>query len=164
MILNTPAQREALLAHVETVAMVGASDNPVRASYFVARYLRSQGFTVWPINPGHVLIDGYRGFASLSEAVKANGIPDVVDVFRRPEALVAVVEEAIALRVPAIWFQYGVINPAAIKLADEAGLRVVADRCMKVEHARFAGGLSMAGLNSGVLSAKRRVAPAARPR
>lgn len=156
MLLQTPAQRERLLARIKTVALIGASEKASRASFFVARYLRGNGLTVYPINPGHESIDGEPAFATLSDLVTAHGIPDVVDVFRRPDALVPVVEEAIALKIPAIWFQYGVVNPDAIRLADEAGMDVVANRCMKVEHARFAGGLSMAGLNSGILSAKRR--------
>ncbi|MDQ6779891.1 MAG: CoA-binding protein [Candidatus Eremiobacteraeota bacterium] len=156
MILTTPAQREALLARVKSVAMVGASDNPQRASFFVARYLRSHGIQVWPVNPCHSTIDGEPAFKTLGDAVRAHALPDVVDVFRRPDTLVPLVEEAIALRVPAIWFQYGVVNADAIRRGDEAGLTVVVDRCIKIEHARFAGGLSVAGLNSGLVSAKRR--------
>ena len=156
MILETPAQRRALLDTVKTVAMVGASERAARASFFVARYLRYHGITVWPVNPGHSTVDGLPAYKTLTDAVRANGLPDVVDVFRRPDALVPLVEEAIALKVPAIWFQYGVVNAEAIRRADAAGIVVVADRCMKVEHARFAGGLSMAGLNSGVLTSKRR--------
>jgi len=155
MILETPAQRRALLASVKTVAIVGASDKPQRASFFVARYLRNHGYTVWPVNPAYAVIDSKPAFKTLGDVVKAHGIPDVVDVFRRPDALGPLVEEAIALKVPAMWFQYGVVNPDAIKRAAEAGLTVVADRCMKVEHARFTGGLSMAGLNSGLVSSKR---------
>ena len=158
MLLETPAQRQALLAKTKVIALVGASDNPLRPSFFVARYLRSQGMTVLPVNPGHSTIDGQPAFDSLTALVKARGVPDVVDVFRRSDTLVPLVREAISLRLPAIWFQYGVINPEAIKLAQDAGLDVVVDRCMKVEHARFAGGLTVAGLNSGVVSSKRRPA------
>ena len=159
MLLQTPAQRERLLARIKTVALVGASEKPSRASFFVARYLRGNGLTVYPINPGHQSIDGEPAYASLSDLVAARGIPDVVDVFRRPDLLMPLVEEAIALKIPAIWFQYGVVNPEATRRAEEAGMDVVADRCMKVEHARFAGGLSIAGLNSGIVSAKRRPTP-----
>lgn len=156
MILTTPAQRATLLARVRRVAMVGASDRPQRASFFVARYLRGHGIEVWPVNPAQSTIDGERAYKTLSDAVRDKGLPDVVDVFRRADALVPLAEEAIALRVPAIWFQYGVVNAEATRLADEAGLTLVVDRCMKVEHARFAGGLSVAGLNSGFVSSKRR--------
>jgi predicted CoA-binding protein len=155
MILDTPAKRRALLGTAKTVAIVGASDNPARASYFVLRYLRTHGYEVWPVNPSHAVIDGLLCYPSLTEVVREKGIPDVVDVFRRPDALPAVVEEAVAVGAKAIWFQYGVVNEVAIKRADEAGLRVVVDRCMKVEHARFAGGLSTAGMDSGLITAKR---------
>ena len=155
MILDTPAKRRALLDTAKTVAIIGASDNPARASYFVLRYLRTHGYEVWPVNPSHAVIDGLGCYPSLTEVVREKGIPDVVDVFRRPDALPAVVDEAVAVGAKAIWFQYGVVNELAIKRADEAGLRVVVDRCMKVEHARFAGGLSTAGMDSGLITAKR---------
>jgi uncharacterized protein len=156
VILDTSAKRRALLDGAHTVAVVGASDNPSRASYFVLRYLRTHGFEVWPVNPAHTSVDGLRCFGSLTQLVAANGVPDIVDVFRRPDALPALVEEGVALGVKALWLQYGVVDEAAIRRADEAGINVVVDRCIKAEHARFAGGLSMAGMDSGVISAKRR--------
>lgn len=156
MILDTPAKRRALLDQAKSVAIIGASDSPARASYFVLRYLLTHGYEVWPVNPTHASIDGLRCYPSLSALVSERGVPDIVDVFRRPDALPAVVEEAVGLGAKAIWFQYGVVNEAAIKLADQAGLSVVVDRCMKVEHARFEGGLSTAGMDSGVITAKRR--------
>ncbi|MBV8339424.1 MAG: CoA-binding protein [Candidatus Eremiobacteraeota bacterium] len=156
MILDTPAKRRALLDSAKTVAIIGASDNPARASYFVLRYLQTHGYDVWPVNPSHARIDGLRCYPSLTELVRDKDTPDIVDVFRRPDALPAVVEEVIAVGAKAIWFQYGVVNEAAIKRADDAGLLVVVDRCMKVEHARFDGGLSTAGMDSGLITAKRR--------
>jgi predicted CoA-binding protein len=157
LILDTPSKRRALLDGAKSVAIVGASDNPARPSYFVTRYLRTHGFEIWPVNPAHVSVDGLKSYPSLAALVAERGVPDIVDVFRRPDALPRMVEEAIAVAVKAIWFQYGVINPDAIKRADDAGLTVVVDRCMKVEHARFAGGLSMQGFDSGVLTSKRRL-------
>jgi uncharacterized protein len=155
MILTTPSQRRALLERSHTVAMVGASNNPLRPSYTVFSYLRTQTpFALAPINPHIHEIDGIRAFPSLEAYVAANGPPDIVDVFRRPSELVNVVREAIAAGAKAIWFQYGVINDEAIKLADDAGLDVVVDRCMKVEHARFHGGLSTTGLNSGIITSR----------
>ncbi len=136
--------------------MVGASPNPARASFFVLRYLRTHGFEVWPVNPGYESVDGLQCFPSLEVLVAKKGMPDVIDVFRRPDALPALAEEVVAIRAKAVWFQYGVVNEAAIKRLDDAGLVVVVDRCMKVEHARFSGGLSMAGMDSGVVTAKRR--------
>jgi predicted CoA-binding protein len=135
--------------------MVGASGNPLRPSYTVFSYLRTQTpFRVAPINPTIAEIDGVRAFPSLREYAASEGAPDVVDVFRRPSEVVEVTREAIATGAKAIWFQYGVINDEAIRLADEAGLDVVVDRCMKVEYARFHGGLSTTGLNSGIITSR----------
>ena len=136
--------------------MVGASASPLRPSYTVFSYLRTQSdYDVAPINPTIAEIDGVRAFASLEAYVAERGVPDVVDVFRRPAEALGVVRQSIALQIPAIWFQYGVVNPEAIALADQAGMDVVVDRCMKVEHARFRGGLSMSGLNSGIITSRR---------
>lgn len=156
MILTTPEQRRELLRRVHTVAMVGASSNPVRPSYTVFSYLRTRTpYDVSPINPTIEQIDGVKAYPSLQAYAQERGVPDVVDVFRRPSKLVPLVREAIAAGVRAIWFQYGVINDEAIALADNAGMEVVVDRCMKVEHARFSGGLSMSGMNSGVITSRR---------
>jgi predicted CoA-binding protein len=157
MILETPAQRRALLDNAKTVAIIGASENPARASYFVLRYLRTHGYEVWPVNPSHASVDGLKSYPTLASLVAEHGVPDIVDVFRRPDVLPELVEEVIAVGAKALWLQYGVVNESAIKRADEAGLTVVVDRCMKAEHARFSGGLSMAGMDSGVVTAKRRV-------
>ncbi|MGH7727737.1 MAG: CoA-binding protein [Vulcanimicrobiaceae bacterium] len=159
MILRTVAERRALLGRTKTVAMVGASANPARASYFVFSYLRTRSpFVVIPINPTLAEIDGVAAFPTLAAYAAERGAPDLVDVFRRPAETPAVVREAVAAGAKAIWFQYGVINDEAIALADAAGLDVVVDRCLKVETARFDGGLSIAGNNSGLISARRQVA------
>jgi predicted CoA-binding protein len=157
MILATTAQVRDLLRAVRTIAMVGASANPLRPSFTVFSYLRRQPeYEVTPINPRLERIDAIPAFPTLKAYAGACGVPDVVDVFRRPSELVSVVNEAIAVGVPAIWFQYGVVNDDATALADAAGMAVVVDRCMKVEHARFCGGLSTSGLNSGVITSRRR--------
>jgi uncharacterized protein len=157
MILETVGERRDLLARSRTVAMVGASNNPVRPSYFVFSYLRTKGhFEVAPINPSITDIDGVRAFPSLAAYAADRGAPDIVDVFRKPADAPSVVRDAIAARAKAVWFQYGVINEDAIRLADEAGMDVVVDRCIKVEAARFDGGLSVGGLNSGLISSRRR--------
>jgi uncharacterized protein len=157
MILATPRRRRELLQRIRTIAMVGASDNPLRPSYTVFSYLRRQPeFEVTPINPRIEAIDGVKAFPSLAAYAAQRGAPDVVDVFRRPSELPAVVNDAIAIGATGIWFQYGVVNSEAIALADEAGMDVVVDRCMKVEHARLSGGLSTSGLNSGLISSRRR--------
>jgi predicted CoA-binding protein len=92
----------------------------------------------------------------LAAYAAAHGPPDIVDVFRRPQAALGIAREAIAIGAPAIWFQYGVIDATAIATADAAGLDVVVDRCIKVEAARFDGGLAIGGFNSGVITARRR--------
>jgi len=155
LILRTPAERRELLDRTKTVFMIGASPSHVRPSYFVYRYLQSHGFEVYGVNPNTASIDGDTCYRSLAACAQVHGAPDVVDVFRRKEEVVAVARDAIAVGAKAIWFQYGVINEEAIRIADEAGLTVVYDRCMKVEHARFHGGLTMTGMNSGVISSRR---------
>ncbi|HTA39625.1 MAG TPA: CoA-binding protein [Candidatus Acidoferrales bacterium] len=161
MIVTLPSQRRDLLARVKTVAMVGASNNHLRPSYTVFSYLRTQTpYDVTPINPTLDAIDGVNAYPSLAAYAAQRGAPDLVDVFRKPSEVVAVVNDAIAAGAKAIWFQYGVINDEAIRVADEAGLDVVVDRCMKVEYARFHGGLATAGVNSGVITSRR--APAQR--
>lgn len=158
MILETAAERRALLDRSRTVAMVGASANAQRPSYFVFSYLRMRGrLAVTPINPALADIDGVAAYPTLDAYAKANGAPDIVDVFRKPGDAPQVVREAIAAGAKAVWFQYGVINDEAIRLADQAGLDVVVDRCIKVESARFDGGLAVAGMNSGIVTAKRRL-------
>jgi predicted CoA-binding protein len=156
MILETVSQRRDLLARSRTVAMVGASPNPTRPSYFVFSYLRTKGrLKVAPINPAVSEIDGVKAYPSLEAYAAANGPPDIVDVFRKAADAPQVVSEAIAAEAKAIWFQYGVINDEAIRLAAEAGMDVVVDRCIKVESARFDGGLSTGGLNSGLITSRR---------
>jgi uncharacterized protein len=156
MILTLPSQRRDLLARVNSVAMVGASNNHLRPSYTVFSYLRTQtDYDVTPVNPTIEAIDGIKAYPSLAAYAAQRGAPDVVDVFRKPSEVVAVVRDAIASGAKAIWFQYGIINDEAIRLADEAGLDVVVDRCMKVEFGRFHGGLATAGLNSGVITSRR---------
>ncbi|MGB8265646.1 MAG: CoA-binding protein [Candidatus Velthaea sp.] len=159
MILTTVAERRALLDRSKTVTVVGASPNPARPSYFVFSYLRTKGkLRVTPINPAVGAIDGVKAYPTLAEYAAENGPPDIVDVFRKPADAPSVARDAIAAGAKAIWFQYGVINDEAIRLADEAGLDVVVDRCIKVESARFDGGLAIGGLNSGLITAKRRAA------
>lgn len=157
MILASIAERRALLEGSRTVAMVGASPNPTRPSYFVFSFLRTRGkFEVAPINPTIAEIDGVKAYPSLAAYAAEHGAPDIVDVFRRPDQLLPIVDEAIAVGARAIWFQYGVINEDAIRRADDAGLDVVVDRCIKVESARFDGGLAVGGLNTGLITSRRR--------
>ncbi len=161
MILDTASARRDLIDRSRTIAVVGASANPNRPSYFVFSFLRTSGrfASVVPVNP--MLkggIDGVPAFPSLEAYAAVHGAPDIVDVFRKPDEAPQVVREAIAVGAKAVWFQYGVINEEAIRLADEAGLDVVVDRCLKVEAARFGGTLALGGMNTGIISSRRRPA------
>lgn len=157
MIVTTAAGRRALLDRARTIAMIGASANAARPSFFVFSYLRTRGrYAVVPINPTIAAIDGIRAYPSLAAYADEHGSPDIVDVFRRPEEAPQAARDAVAAGARAIWFQYGVVNDDAIRIADDAGLDVVVDRCMKVEVARFSGGLALGGVNTGVLTARRR--------
>jgi len=148
-------RRRDILDRTRTVAMVGASSNPARPSYFVATYLLSSSsdYEVYFVNPREQEILGQPVYASLAELPV---VPDLVDVFRRAEDLPAVAEEAIAVGAKTFWGQLGLMSIEAAELATGAGLDVVMDRCLKIEHARFHGGLHLAGFDTGVLSAKRR--------
>ncbi|HEY9180476.1 MAG TPA: CoA-binding protein [Candidatus Baltobacteraceae bacterium] len=157
MILDTVSARRNLLERSTTVAMIGASANQLRPSYTVFSYLRTMTpFDVTPINPTLQHIDGVKAYPSLTAYAAERGAPDIVDVFRKPSEVVPIVREAIATGAKCVWFQYGVINEEAIELANQAGLDVVVDRCIKVEWARLSGGLSTSGLNSGLITSRRR--------
>ncbi len=151
---TSPATVLKVLRSTTTVAIVGASANPSRASYFVATYLRADAreFTVWYVNPRESDILGATVYPSL-DALPA--VPDLVDVFRRTDDLPAVTEEAIAIGAKSIWFQLGLRHDDAAARASSAGLAVVQDRCLKIEHARYAGGLHKAGFDTGVISSRR---------
>ncbi len=155
MILTAPSELRDLIRSARRIAVVGASANPLRASNFVYKYLRAHGLEAYGVNPASPDIDGVPCYPTLAAYVAAQGAPDIVDVFRKPADCPQVARDAIAAGTKAIWFQYGVVSPEAIQIADDAGLVVVVDRCLKVEHARIAGGLSMAGMNSGRISARR---------
>jgi predicted CoA-binding protein len=147
-------ERLAILQRTRTVAMVGASSNPARPSYFVATYLLSSStdYTVWFVNPREREILGHRAYPSLDDLPAA---PDLVDVFRRPADLPAVAEEAVAIGAGTFWAQLGLWSDEAAAIASARGLDVVMDRCLKIEHARFAGGLHLAGFDTGVISSRR---------
>ncbi|MCU1262025.1 MAG: CoA-binding protein [Bryobacterales bacterium] len=150
---TTAAERIRILVEYKRVAVVGLSANPYRPSHFVAIYLLSKGFDVIPVNPREKEILGRKCYASLKDIP---GPVEIVDIFRDPSAVPGIVEEAIAVNAKVIWMQLGVINEAAAERAREAGLAVVMDRCMKIEHARYFGGLSTIGLNAGIISARLR--------
>ncbi len=138
-----------------TVAMVGASPNWNRPSYFVMKYLQRKGYRVIPVNPvalGQTIL-GMEVVASLRDIDER---VDVVDVFRRADAVPAIADETIALGVPVLWLQLGVRHPEAVERARSAGLTVVQDRCMKIEYGRLSGELAWNGINGDVISSRRR--------
>jgi predicted CoA-binding protein len=126
----------ALLQKAKTIAVVGLSDDASKASYGVASYLQSKGYRVVPVNPLLDEVLGERAYASLSAAAKEEKI-DIVDVFRRPEAVPAIVDEVVALGLPALWLQETVVNEEAAEKARKAGVLVVMDRCILKEHRRY---------------------------
>lgn len=149
------AARFSLLRRTRSVAIVGASENPARASYFVSAYLLSSSpYEVYFVNPRATEILGRPVYPSLAELPV---VPDIVDVFRRHEDLPGVAQEAVDIGAKALWLQLGSWNEEAAAIAEAAGLEVVMDRCIKVEHARFHGGLHLAGFDTGVISSKRQV-------
>jgi len=149
---TTPVERLEILRRYSRIAMVGLSANPHRPSHFAAVYLLQKGYQVFPVHPKEGEILRQRCYPSLRDVPEP---VEVVDIFRAPEAVPAIVEEAIEVGAKVIWMQFGVIHNEAATRAREAGLEVVMDQCMKVEHARFFGGLNTLGLNTGVLSSRR---------
>jgi uncharacterized protein len=149
----SPRERLRILSEMASVAMVGVSSNPLRSSNFVATYLVRTPYRMYPVNPNYDEVLGLKCYPSLDSLPE---VPDVVDCFRRSEDLPAVVDEAIAVGAKVVWFQLGLRNDEAAQKAVDAGLSVVQDRCLKIEHARFAGGLHLAGFNTGVISSRRR--------
>ena len=149
---TTSFDRLRILQQGRTIAMVGLSANPFRPSHFAAIYMLAEGYNVIPVNPREKEILGRRCYASLRDISEP---VDIVDIFRDPAAVPPIVEDAIAIGAKVVWMQLGVINEDAARRAREAGLEVVMDACVKIEHARFFGGLNTIGLNTGVISARR---------
>ncbi len=146
----------AVLRSARTVAIVGLSPDPLRASYFIGFYLQRHGYRIVPVNPREPEILGERSYPSVGD------IPfpvDVVNVFRRPAAVPEIAREALAARAAALWLQFGVVSEEGARIADEGGLAVVMDRCMKVEHARFLGRMHWLGFNTGRVTARRESFP-----
>ncbi len=148
-------ERLGILRRARSVAIVGASPNPARSSYFVGTYLQqSSDYRVYFVNPNATEILGqpaYPDLASLPE------VPDIVDVFRKASDIPSVMDDAIAVGAPTVWVQLGIWNEEAARYGESKGLTVVMDRCIKVEHARFHGGLHLMGFDTGVISAKKQV-------
>ena len=134
-----------ILLDSKTVAIVGLSGNPLRASHFVGFYLQRHGYRVIPVNPREAEILGERSYPSLRDVPVAI---DVVNVFRTPDALPGIAEEAVERRAKCLWCQFNVVNEAGARIATQAGLTVIMDRCIKVEHARFVGRMHWLGFNT----------------
>ncbi|HYG86554.1 MAG TPA: CoA-binding protein [Azospirillum sp.] len=143
-----------LLGRVRSVAIVGFSASEVKASYFVAKYLRDKGYTVYPVNPGvagqEVL--GMPVYASLKDLPQA---PDMVDIFRNAQAAGGITDEAIAVGAKVVWMQLGVRNDEAARRAEEAGLTVIMNRCPKIEYQRLFGEIGRIGVNSDIIVNKK---------
>jgi predicted CoA-binding protein len=149
----TALERLQIIQNAESVAMVGVSNNPIRSSNFVAAYLVRTPFRTYPVNPAYDEVLGLKTYATLYDLPE---VPDIVDVFRRPDAIPEVVDQAIDIGAKVVWLQLGLRHEEAARKAADAGLLVVQDRCLKIEHARFSGRLHLAGFNTGVVSSKRR--------
>jgi predicted CoA-binding protein len=147
--------RKAILDDATTIAVVGASANPARASNFVMTYLKSSicDFDLYPVNPREEEILGYKSYPSLASLPV---VPDIVDVFRKPEDCPAIAAEAVEVGAKVLWLQLGIYSEEAAEIALAGGLQVVMDRCTKIEHARFAGGLHLSGFDTGVINSRRR--------
>ncbi|MCW4465966.1 CoA-binding protein [Glutamicibacter sp. MNS18] len=149
------AERLNILRNTKSIAIVGASNKPSRASYFVATYLlSSSNYTVYFINPVVDEILGQPVYKSLADLPET---PDLVEVFRKHDDLPGVLDEALAVGAKTLWLQLGSWHEEVAERAEAAGLKVVMDRCVKIEHARFHGGLRLAGFNTGVISSKRQL-------
>lgn len=149
----TALERLQVIQNHQSVALVGVSANPIRSSNFVASYLIRTPFRVYMVNPAYDEVLGIPSYPSLSDLPE---VPDIVDVFRRHDAIPEVVDEAIEVGAKVLWLQLGLRHDGAARKAADAGLVVVQDRCLKIEHARFSGKLHLAGFNTGVVTSKRR--------
>ena len=156
-LIETAAERLDILSKYRRFAMVGLSSNPYRPSHFAAIYMIAEGYDVIPINPREKEILGRTCYPSLTAMAEEHPDIKMVDIFRRPSDVPPLVEEAIHIGAEVFWMQLGVIHEEAAQRGVEAGLDVVMDRCVKIEHARFFGGLATIGLNTGVLSSRRMV-------
>jgi len=156
MIVDDIAGLRRILMENRVIAVVGLSANWNRPSYFAAKYLLEHGYTIIPVNPGQREILGQKCYPSLTDIP---GSVDIVDCFRKSEDIPPLVDEAVAIGAKVLWLQLGVIHREAAARAAAAGLAVVMGRCVKIEHARLFGGLHWAGVNTGIVSAKRLPAP-----
>ena len=140
-----PLTIQRVILAAKTIAIVGLSNNPLRASYFVGYYLKRHGYRVIPVNPREPEILGARSYKTLTDVVEH---VDIVNVFRAPDALPGIAREAVAIGAGSLWCQFTVINEEGARIAEAGGLSVVMDRCIKVEHARYVGRMHWLGFNT----------------
>jgi uncharacterized protein len=141
-----------ILKSSKTIAVVGLSANWWRPSYFAAKYLKEHGYRIVPVNPAYAEVLGEKCYRSLAEVPEKI---DIVDCFRKSQEMPALAAEAVAVGAKCLWMQLGVVNAEAAATAQAAGLDVIMDRCVKIEHGRLFGGLNFAGVNTKVISSKR---------
>jgi len=140
-----PLTVQRVLYNARSIAIVGLSPNELRASYFVGYYLKRHGYQVIPVNPRESEILGAKSYKSLLDVP----VPvDIVNVFRAPDALPAIAEDAVKIRAGSLWCQFGVINEDGARIAEAGGVPVIMDRCLKVEHARYVGRMHWLGFNT----------------
>jgi predicted CoA-binding protein len=143
-----------ILTRSRTLAVVGVSANWYRPSYFAAKYMHDHGYRIFPVNPNYAEVLGERCYP---EIAALPGPVDIVDCFRKPDEMVPLAQAAVANGAKVLWMQLGIRNDEAAAIALAGGLDVVMNRCVKIEHARILGGLNWAGVNTGVISARRPV-------
>ena len=147
------SERLRILNDARSIAVVGASSNPARASYFVSTYLlQSTSYRIYFVNPREHEILGHPVYPDLHSLPE---VPDIVDVFRRPSAIPAIADEAAQVAASVLWIQLGIWDDDVAEYAQSLGLQVVMDRCLKIEHARFHSGLHLFGFNTGVITSRR---------
>jgi uncharacterized protein len=147
-----------ILTRSRVIAVVGLSANWYRPSYFAAKYMRDRGYRIIPVNPAYTAVLDEPCYPNLRAARDGAGVSiDIVDCFRKSADIPPVARDAVAIGAKVLWMQLGIRNDEAARIALEAGLDVVMDRCVKIEHARILGGLNWAGVNTGVISARRPV-------
>ena len=143
-----------VLVENKVIAVVGLSANWWRPSFFAAKYMQDHGYRIIPVNPNYEEVLGEVCYPSL-EAIPSDLGVEMVDVFQRPEAAPKLAESAVKIGAKVFWLQLGVLNDSAVDIAEQGGLEVVSDRCVKIEHARLLGGLNLLGITTNVISAKR---------
>jgi predicted CoA-binding protein len=147
-----PLVIQRVLHGANTIAVVGLSGNELRASHFVGFYLKRHGYRVIPVNPRETEVLGEPSYPSLSDVPVA---VDVVNVFRAPDALPGIAREAVQIEATTLWTQFGVVNEEGAQIAQDGGMTVIMDRCLKVEHARYVGRMHWFGLNTGRITSVR---------